>query len=123
MKKDPIQFRNPILDFTDAGGAKRFGHTFSLALALYSLLYSNAEGERIFSKLNYFKSELRNKMKSGTVAAIIHIDCGLRLKQEKCHNFTVTDFMKRKFVASLAYEISKQDDILNDLAEASPIEI
>ena len=123
VKKDPIQFWNIIRNFTDAGGAKRFGHISSLALALYSIPYSNAEVEKIFSKLNYFMSKLRNKMKSGAVAAIIHIDCGLRLRQEKCCNFTATDLMKQKFVASVVYEISKQDDILNDLAEASPIEI
>ena len=101
VKKNPIRFWNIIRDFTDAGGAKRFGHISSLALALYSLPYSNAEVERIFSKLNYCKSNLRNKMKSGTVAAIIHIDCGLRLRQEKCNNFTITDLMKQKFVANV----------------------
>ena len=101
VKKDSIQFWNIIRDFTDAGGAKRLGHISSLALALYSVPYSNAEVERIFSKLNYCKSNLRNKMKSGTVAAIIHIDCGLRLRQEKCYNFTITDLMKQKFVASV----------------------
>ena len=100
VKKDSFQFWNIIRDFTDAGGAKRFGH-ISFALSLYSLPYSNAEVERIFSKLNYCKSNLRNKMKSGTVAAIIHVDCGLRLRQEKCFNFTITDLMKQKFVASV----------------------
>ena len=40
-------------------------------------------------------------MKSGKISAIIHIDCGLRLRQEKCFNFTITDLMKQKFVASV----------------------
>ena len=77
LKSDPIQFWNSINSFTDASGAKRFGNISFLALALYSLPYSNAKVERIFSKLSYFKSKLRNKMKSATVAALIHIDYGL----------------------------------------------
>ena len=121
LKIDPIQFWNSINSFTDASGAKRFGNISSLALALYSLPYSNAEVERTFSKLNYFKSKLRNKMKSATVAALDHIDCGLTLRQEKCYNFTVTDSMKKNFNAN-TYQISNEDDILKDLAEAAPFE-
>ena len=111
---------NYICNFTDASGSKLFGHISSLALALYSLPYSNAEVERIFSKLNYFKSKLRNKLKSATVSALIHIDCGLTIRKEHCYNFTVTDLMKRKFNASTIYQVSAVDDILNDLAEAAP---
>ena len=114
LKTDPIKYWNYICNFTDASGSKRF------ALALYSLPYSNAEVERIFSKLNYFKSKLRNKLKSATVSALIHIDCGLTMRKEHCYNFTVTDLMKRKFNASTIYQVSAEDDILGDLAEAAP---
>ena len=61
-------------------------------------------------------------MKSATVAALILIDCGLTLRQEKCYNFTVTDSMKKKFNANTIYQISNEDDILKDLAEAAPFE-
>ena len=120
LKTDPIKYWNYICNFTDASGSKRFGHISSLALALYSLPYSNAEVERIFSKLNYFKSKLRNKLKSATVSALIHIDCGLTMRKEHCYNFTVTDLMKRKFNASTIYQVSAEDNILGDLAEAAP---
>ena len=122
LKSDPIQFWNSINSFTDASGTKRFGNISFSALALYSLSYSNTKVERIFSKLNYFKSKLRNKMKSATVAALIHIDCGLTLRQEKCYNFTVTDSMKKKFNANTIYQISNEGDILKDLAQAAPFE-
>ena len=122
LKSDPIQFWNSVNSFTDASGAKRFGNISSLALALYSLPYSNAEVERIFSKLNYFRSKLRTKMKSATVAALIHIDCGLTLRQKKCYNFTVTDSMKKNFNANTIHQISNEDDIFKDLAEAAPFE-
>ena len=122
LKSDPIQFWNSINSFTDASGAKRYGNISSLALALYSLPYSNAENERIFSTLNYFKSKLRNKMKSAKVAALIYTDCDLTSRQEKCYNFTVTDSMKKKFNANTTYQISNEDDILQDLAEAAPFE-
>ena len=122
LKSDPIQFWNFVNSFTDASGAKRFGNISSLALAFYFLPYSNAEVERIFPKLNYFKSKLRNKMKSATVAALIHTDCGLTLRQEKCYNFTVTDSMKKKFNANTIYQISNENDILKDLAKAAPFE-
>ena len=69
-----------------------------------------------------FWNTIRDFTDAGGAKRLGHISCGLRLRQEKCYNFTVTDLMKQKFVASVVYEISKQDDILNDLAEASPIE-
>ena len=61
-------------------------------------------------------------MKSATVAALIHIDCGLALRQEKCYNFTITDSMKKKFNANAIYQISNENDILKDLAEAVPFQ-
>ena len=70
LKSDSIQFWNSINSFTNASGAKRFGNISSLALAFYSLPYSNAEVERIFSKLSYFKSKLRNKIK---VPQLLHL--------------------------------------------------
>ena len=45
----------------------------------------------IFSKMNYFKNILRNKMASPTTEASIRIDGSTRWKDEECDNFNVTD--------------------------------
>ena len=78
-----------------------------LALSLYSLPYSNAKVERIFSKMNYFKNKVRNKMGSPTIDALIRVESGLRWRNEACHNFTVSCEMKLKFNSLTIYQIKK----------------
>lgn len=113
--KDPIKFWNLINGYKDAAGEMRFGNLSQLALSLYSLPYSNAEVERIFSKMNYFKNKTRNRMSSATLDALIRIEGGLRWREEECHNFTVTNKMKSKFNTATIYQIGHKDDFLPDI--------
>ena len=94
LKEDPDKFWNDFKEFKDAAGESRFNNLAQFALALYTLPYSNAEVERIFSKMNHFKSKLRNKMASPTTDALIRVDGGLKWRGEQCYNFNVTDNMK-----------------------------
>ena len=115
LAKDPIKFWDVINGHKDAAGELRFRNLLQLALSLYSLPYSNAEVERIFSKTNYIKNKMRNRMSSLTLDALIWIEGGLRWRKEECHNFTVTDDMKSKFNTSTVYQISTKDDILPNI--------
>ena len=112
--KDPVKFWDVINGYKDAAGELCFRNLPQLALSLYSLPYSNAEVERIFSKMNYFKNKMRNRMSSPTLDALIRIEGGLRWRKEECHNFTVTNDMKSKFNTSTVYQISNKDDLLPD---------
>ena len=112
--KNPAKFWDVINGYKDAAGELRFKNLRQLALSLYSLPYSNAEVERIFSKMKYFKNKMRNRMSSPTIDALIRIEGGLRWRKEECHNFTVTNDMKSKFNTSSVYQISNKDDLLPD---------
>ena len=112
LKEDPVKFWNYFKEFKDAAGESRFNNLAQLALALYTLPYSNAEVERIFSKMNHFKSKLRNKMASPTTDALFRVDGGLKWRGEQCHIFNVTDNMKRKFSSETIYKVNEADDFV-----------
>ena len=74
LKEDPVKFWNYFKEFKDAAGESRFINLAQLAFALYALCYSNAEVEHIFSKMNHFKSKVRNKMASPTTDALVCVE-------------------------------------------------
>lgn len=114
LKSDAVKFWCHVGSYKDSTGQLRFGNISQLALSLYSLPYSNADVERIFSKMNYFKSKVRNRMSSPTIDALIRVESALRSRKEECHNFTVSREMKSKFNTATIYLIRKEDEFLPD---------
>ena len=114
IKEHPVKFWSHLDQYKDAAGEPRFANLARLALALYSLPYSNAEVERIFSKMNHYKSKVRNKMGSPAIDAVIRVDCGLRWRNETCYQFRVSNEMKQKFNAATVYQVNPDDDFLLD---------
>ena len=114
IKEHPVKFWSHLDQYKDAAGEPRFANLAQLALALYSLPYSNAEVERIFSKMNHYKSKVRNKMGSPSIDAVIRVDCGLRWRNETCYQFRVSNEMKQKFNAATVYQVNPDDDFLLD---------
>ena len=114
LKEDPVKFWNYFKEFKDAVGESRFNNLAQLALALYTLPYSNAEVERIFSKMDHFKSKLRNKMASPTRDALVRVDGRPTWRGEQCYNFNVTDYVKRKFSSETIYKVNAADDFVLD---------
>eukprot|EP00794_Sanderia_malayensis_P015248 gene15248-16822_t len=112
LNDNPVKFWSYFEQYKDAAGEPKFANIARLAIALYSLPYSNAEVERIFSKMNNFKSKLRNKMASPTTDALIRIDSSLKWRGEECHNFKVTNEMKKKFNAETVYKVNAEDDFM-----------
>ena len=51
LKEDPVKFWNYFKEFKDAAGDSQFNNLAQLALALYTLPYSNAELSASFLKL------------------------------------------------------------------------
>eukprot|EP00112_Aurelia_sp_Birch-Aquarium-sp1_P004535 Seg1515.3 transcript_id=Seg1515.3/GoldUCD/mRNA.D3Y31 product="hypothetical protein" protein_id=Seg1515.3/GoldUCD/D3Y31 len=47
--------------------------------------------------MNHYKSKVRNKMGSPAIDTVIHVDCGLRWRNETCYQFRVGNEMKHKF--------------------------
>ena len=84
----------------------------NLHLPYIHCLLSNAEVERIFSKIHHFKRKLRNKMASPTTDALFRVDGGLKWRGEQCYNFNATDNMKRKFSSETIYKVNAADDFV-----------
>ena len=117
LKSDAVKFWCRVRSYKDSTQVLRFENISQLALGLYSLPYSNADVERIFSKMNYFKNKVRNRMSSPTIDALIRVESALRWRKEECHNFTVSAEMKAKFNTTTVYQIKKEDDYLPDKSD------
>ncbi len=116
LESDAVKFWCHVGSYKDSTGQSHFENISQLALSLFSLPYSNAEVGRIFSKMNYFKSKVRNRMSSPTIDALIRVESALCWRKEECHNFTVSREMKAKFNTATIYQIKKEDDFLPDNA-------
>ena len=106
LNKNPVKYLAQFQQYNDAAGDPRFAGIPRLAIAFYSFRYSNAEVERVFSKMNYFKSELRNIMASPTTEALIRINGCTSWRGEECYNFDIANEMKGKFNAETIYKLS-----------------
>lgn len=84
-KKHQILHSVHILSFTFTFECK-YAH---LAIKLLSILYWKAEGERVFSDMNLFKSKIINRIHS--VNALIHIKNGLKREQSCCEKYQIPD--------------------------------
>ena len=119
LKSNAVKFWCNVRSFKDSTGQSRFENISQLALSLYSLPYSNADVERIFSKMNYLMSKVRNRMGSPTIDALIRVESAPRWRKDECHDFTVSREMKSKFNTATIYQIKKEDDFLPDVVNES----
>lgn len=105
-----------VVSFRNASGDNPFLELANFALEMLILPYSNADVERLFSKLNIIKNKLRNRLKPTTVNAILHIKCGLNRYGKCCHNYdmphTVLDKIKTKetYAFSLISQSSEESE-------------
>ena len=66
------------------------------ALQMLSLPVSNADAERLFSKLNLIKTDIRNRLSIKTVNSLIYIAEAVN-EQEACYLYQPTDEMINYF--------------------------
>nr|XP_017097198.2 uncharacterized protein LOC108125494 [Drosophila bipectinata] len=71
--EESMQFWAEVLAYRDAGNNNPFKALALFAIQLFSLPWSNAEVERVFSQMNIVKSKLRNKMALKSLNAILSI--------------------------------------------------
>lgn len=73
LKYDAEKFYNYIMKIRDDSGHFKFQAIAKFSLEVLSLPTSNADVERLFSKLNRIKRKERNSLKNENVRALIHI--------------------------------------------------
>ena len=100
-----VEFWTGVSLLTDADNKQRFGNISQLALSLFSLPFSNATVERLFSLMNIVHSKLRNRLLVSSVESILQIRYRLKRTGETCVSFQPTPYMLQHF-----FDKSKQND-------------
>ena len=100
-----VEFWTAVSLLTDAENKQRFGNISQLALSLFSLPFSNATVERLFSLMNIVHSKLRNRLHVSSVESILQIRYRLKRTGETCVSFQPTPYMLQHF-----FDKSKQND-------------
>ncbi|XP_030044942.1 uncharacterized protein LOC115459228 [Microcaecilia unicolor] len=96
---DIEQFWVTVVNHIDASGNHDFLQLGHFALCMLALPFSNAAVERTFSQMNLIKLKLRNKLRRGTLEALLHIRSYMRRRGICCREFTPTTKMLSKFNA------------------------
>ncbi|XP_051858397.1 uncharacterized protein LOC117565073 [Drosophila albomicans] len=104
--EESMQFWAEVLAYRDAENNNPFKALALFAIQLFSLPWSNAEVERVFSQMNILKSKLPNKMALKSLNVILSIRYGLRRHNECCHTYS----LPQKYLA----QIKNKDKYLND---------
>lgn len=91
------EFWHKLLNLEDITGQKLFQHLPKFALEVLSLPHSNADCERIFSKINNMKTKSRNKPITETVRGLLLASEGVG----DCSSFTPSNEMLKKMTASM----------------------
>ena len=115
--KDVVSFWAEVSERRNSIGQQRFRNISSLAVALFSLPFSNASVERIFSQMNVVQNKLRNRLVVRSVEAILKIRYGLKLRNETCVTFEPPNDMVKNFMAKDV--VPFEDCQVNDLAGLS----
>lgn len=87
--KDTNIFWCEVYVYKNANGDNPFLKLSKFAIEMLVLPYSNAEVERLFSKLNIIKNKLRNRLKSDSVKAMLYIRCGLNRLNKCCNDYEI----------------------------------
>ncbi|XP_071567430.1 protein FAM200A-like [Temnothorax nylanderi] len=110
------KFWNKILDNKNAAGKSEFHELATFALDILCLPHSNADCERIFSRVNLMKTKFRNKLKIETVnGSLLATECVKRSQGENSRGcaaatFQPTDKMLQKMTANVLYPKKRQEN-------------
>lgn len=97
INEDDI-FWTKLLHLEEITGEKLLKHLPKVALEILSLPHSNADCERIFSKINNMKTKSRNKLITETVKGLLLTSEGVN---GDCSSFKPSNEMLKKMTASM----------------------
>ena len=88
MESGIVPFYQKLACFQE-GDHFYFKKLSNFALQMLSLPVSNADAERLFSKLHLIKTDIRNRLSIKTVKSLIYISEAVK-EQEACYLFEPT---------------------------------
>ena len=71
---------------------------------LLVLSHSNADTERVFSQVNLIKTELRNRLKTKTVSALLSAKEGIKITSGDCCKFSPSDELVKLMQSAVLYD-------------------
>lgn len=101
------QFWIEVYQFKNSVNKNPFQKLSLFVLKLLSYPYSNAEVERAFSAMNFFKNKIRNRMALNTVNSLIHIKYGLQSSSACCSSYDLPASVFVKINSNETYKKSK----------------
>lgn len=104
--RDPDIFWYQLLKLKNAGEENVFPSLPAFALKVLVLPHSNADCERIFSKINLVKVKLRNRLITNTVESCV-LSSQLVSNHGHCHSFEITESMLNHMTTDNLYERKK----------------
>ncbi|KAK3921787.1 LOW QUALITY PROTEIN: Zinc finger protein 862 [Frankliniella fusca] len=93
---------------TDSDGALRYGVLAGFVLAVLSLPHSNADVERIFSKITIMRNKLRNRLITRTVEGLCLASECVKGSSNCCESFEPSKKMMDSMTATVIYGSKKQ---------------
>ena len=87
-----VDFYNKLGEMKDNEGLHQFQNLASFALQVLALPTSNTSAERMFSKLNLIKTDIRNRLQMPALQALTVLSEAVKL-QECCYKFTPSENM------------------------------
>lgn len=98
------EFWYEVASYRNANDENPFANLVKFVLEVLILPYSNAEEERLFSKLNIFKNKLRNRLNCDTTNALFYIKCSLLKLNKCCDNYNIPKDVLEKIKTIKTYE-------------------
>lgn len=96
-----------VSEFKDVVGNNPFIELSNFVLRLLSMPYSNADVERTFSVMNFYKSKIRNRLSLNSVNSLLHIKYGLSRHDKCCNNYDIPSSVCKAISSMDSYKKSK----------------
>lgn len=96
-----------VYNFKNCLGENPFHELAYFVIRILSFPYSNAEVERAFSLMNFFKPKIRNRLSLNSANALLHIKYGLKIENVCCCNYELPSSITSKINSNETYKISK----------------
>lgn len=109
--KNTVKFWAEVNEYKDAANINPYKELANIAITMLSLPHSNAEIERVFSQMNLIKNKLRNKMKTDTTNALLHIRYGSNRMSETCVSYNFPNEVLDLIPSNDKYRCSQESTI------------
>ena len=98
------EFWGRLTTVTDGTEEAQFITLCRFMKCLLVLSHSNADTERVFSQVNLIKTELRNRLKTKTVSALLSAKEGIKITSGDCCKFSPSDELVKLMQSAVLYD-------------------